>query len=51
MSMKDESFNAQATQYPPLINVRCGVDLTIRELAESVAKTAGFKGTLKFDPS
>ena len=51
MSMQDESFNAQVTQYPPLINIGCGVDLTIRELAELVAKTVGFKGTLKFDTS
>ena len=51
MSMKDESFDGQATQYPPLINIGCGVDLTIRELAELVAKTVGFKGALKFDTS
>ena len=51
MSMKDDIFNAQVTQYPPLINIGCGADLTIRELAELVAKEVGFKGTLKFDPS
>ena len=36
---------------PPLINIGCGEDLTIRELAELVAKTIGFKGALKFDTS
>ena len=51
MSMDDEPFNAQATRYPPLINVGCGEDLTIMELAELVAKTVGFKGALKFDTS
>ena len=51
MGMKDEAFATQAMKYPPLINVGCGVDLTIRELAAMVAKTIGFKGTLKFDPS
>ncbi len=51
MGMKDESFNAQVSQYPPLINIGCGVDLTIRELADLVAKTVGFKGALKFDTS
>jgi GDP-L-fucose synthase len=51
LGMKDEAFAAQAMQYPPLINVGCGVDLTIRELAGMVAKTIGFKGTLKFDTS
>ena len=51
LGMKDEAFAAQAMQYPPLINVGCGVDLTIRELAGMVAKTIDFKGTLKFDTS
>ena len=51
IGMKDEPFNAQVSQYPPLINIGCGVDLTIRELAELVAKTVGFKGALKFDTS
>ena len=51
MSMEEEPFNSQATQYPPLLNVGCGSDLTIRELAEIVAKTVGFTGTLKFDTS
>jgi GDP-L-fucose synthase len=31
------------------INVGTGVDCTIRELAETVAKVTGFKGQLKFD--
>ena len=51
MDMKDEPFDGQATQYPPLINIGCGEDLTIRELAELVAKTVGFNGALKFDTS
>ncbi len=51
MSMGDESFNVQATQYPPLINIGCGMDLTIQELAELVARTVGFSGRLKFDTS
>src|SRR5258706_6293527 len=51
MSIKDEPSNARAAKNPPLINIGCGVDLTIRELAELVAKTVGFKGTLKFDTS
>jgi len=37
--------------HPPLINVGTGEDLTIRELAETVAKVAGFTGTLEFDTS
>ncbi|MFZ2162075.1 MAG: GDP-L-fucose synthase [Sideroxyarcus sp.] len=36
---------------PPLINIGCGEDLTIRELAELVAEVVGFKGSLTFDTS
>lgn len=35
---------------PPLVNIGCGEDLTIRELAELVAEVVGFKGSLTFDP-
>jgi len=31
------------------INVGCGEDLTIRELAEAVAVTTGFRGEIAFD--
>ncbi len=34
-----------------LVNVGCGEDLTIRELAEAVAKVVGFTGELRFDTS
>lgn len=33
------------------INVGTGVDVSIRELAETVARVAGFKGKLTFDAS
>ena len=36
---------------PPLVNIGCGEDLTIRELAELVAEVVGFKGNLTFDTS
>lgn len=36
---------------PPLVNIGCGEDLTIKELAEMVAEVAGFKGSLTFDTS
>lgn len=36
---------------PPLVNVGCGVDLTIRELAELIRKIVGFSGKLVFDTS
>ncbi len=36
---------------PPLINIGTGVDVTIRSLAETVAKLLGFGGSLRFDLS
>jgi len=38
-------------EQPPLVNIGCGEDLTIRELAELVAAVVGFKGNLTFDTS
>ena len=37
--------------YPPMVNVGCGEDITIRELAELVKAVIGFTGSLVFDPS
>jgi GDP-L-fucose synthase len=36
---------------PPLINVGCGRDITIRELAETVQRVVGYRGDLVFDTS
>jgi len=36
---------------PPLVNIGCGEDLTIREFAETVSRVVGFRGRLRFDPS
>ncbi len=36
---------------PPLVNVGCGEDLSIKELAELVKDIVGFSGELKFDTS
>lgn len=41
-------FNEAA---PPLVNVGCGEDLSIRELAELIQKIVGFTGQLSFDAS
>jgi GDP-L-fucose synthase len=38
-------------EHPPLVNIGCGEDLTIRELAELIAKVVGFQGSLAFDTS
>jgi len=34
---------------PEIVNVGCGEDLTIRELAETICEVAGFDGALVFD--
>ena len=36
---------------PDLVNIGCGEDVTIRELAETVCDVLGFEGTLEFDTS
>jgi GDP-L-fucose synthase len=52
MTLDDERYNTLFTENdPPLINIGTGEDVTIRELAETVAKVLGFKGTLVFDSS
>jgi GDP-L-fucose synthase len=33
------------------VNIGCGEDFTIRELAEMVCETLGFEGDLEFDKS
>ena len=33
------------------LNIGCGKDMTIRELAETIAKVVGFEGELVFDAS
>jgi len=49
MQLPEQKFDLVIAGYPPLINIGCGEDLTIRELAELVARIVGFTGTLKFD--
>ncbi|MBZ0093858.1 MAG: GDP-L-fucose synthase [Sulfuricella sp.] len=54
MNLPDEAFNSvlsPQSSAPPLINIGCGEDLTIRELAETVKRVVGFQGELKFDTS
>ena len=51
MSLPDQQFQALSSSIAeaPLVNVGCGEDLTIRELAELIAEIAGFRGRLVFD--
>jgi GDP-L-fucose synthase len=53
MNLTDEPFAAIARSETeaPLLNVGCGEDLTVRELAELIREVAGFKGRLVFDAS
>jgi GDP-L-fucose synthase len=59
MSLKDAQYDTllgsdeQATGVfmPPLVNIGVGVDLTIRDLAESVKRAVGYEGEIVFDTS
>jgi GDP-L-fucose synthase len=50
MNLDEERYNSLLVEdIPPLINIGTGEDITIRELAETVARVLGFKGKLVFD--
>lgn len=49
MELNDAIFQVNTQPMLSHINVGTGVDCTIRELAETVAKVTGFKGKLSFD--
>ena len=56
MQLSDTEFDALLYpspdgSVPPLINIGCGNDLTIRELAEAAVRAVGFNGELVFDAS
>jgi GDP-L-fucose synthase len=42
-------MNLPDAQFTPLVNIGVGHDITIRELAETVAATVGYQGKLEFD--
>jgi len=49
MELDNASFEANTQPMLSHINVGTGIDCTIRELAETVAKVTGFQGRLEFD--
>lgn len=49
MELDIETFKANTQPMLSHINVGTGIDCTIRELAETVAKVTGFQGRLEFD--
>jgi len=57
MQLPDAEFDALVnpepadSRLPPMINIGCGEDLSVRELAETVAAIIGFNGKLAFDPT
>ena len=54
MCLSDESFGliiSPQSVVPPIINIGCGEDLTIQQLAEIVKKVVGFQGKITFDQS
>jgi GDP-L-fucose synthase len=52
LDLPDRDFDTLRTDdYPPLVNIGCGEDLSIAELAATVAQAVAFGGTLRFDVS
>lgn len=51
MNLEDEIYCENTQEMLSHINVGTGVDCTIRELVETVAKVVGFEGNIEFDPS
>jgi len=53
MELTDEQIAPELLSYPKpcFVNLGTGEDVTIRELAETVARVVGFKGRLVFDAS
>ena len=49
MNLPDAEFEAACHQDPPLFNIGCGEDLTIRELVELVMETVGYHGAVEYD--
>jgi len=52
LALPDREFDTLRTDdHPPLVNIGCGEDLSIAELAAIVAQALSFKGALRFDTS
>lgn len=51
-NLPDDDFaSLLTTQQPPLINIGCGEDQTIEEVAKLVKEVVGYQGQLVFDES
>jgi GDP-L-fucose synthase len=50
MSLSDSRLSGIFNlDYPPLVNIGCGKDLTIRQLVALIQKVVGFNGTVEWD--
>jgi GDP-L-fucose synthase len=51
MNLSQDSYRQHTQPVLSHINVGCGDDITIRELAEIIALVVGYRGKITFDPS
>ncbi|MGA2992321.1 MAG: hypothetical protein ABSD88_17770 [Candidatus Korobacteraceae bacterium] len=51
MSLPEAQFRRLTAAEPPLVNVGCGEDMEMGELARLIAEIVGFSGKLVFDSS
>ncbi len=53
MNLDQETLTEHLLNYPEpcFVNLGTGIDVTIRELAETVKNVIGYKGQLRFDPT
>jgi len=53
MNLPEEELNEiiRDDELRPVVNIGCGYDITVREVADLVAEVVGFRGRLVFDPT
>ena len=51
MNLDQETYNAVTTPMQSHSNVGSGEDITIKELALTIAKVIGYEGSIEFDPT
>jgi GDP-L-fucose synthase len=50
MNLDKATYDRHTSPMRSHLNVGCGHDVTIKELAESIGRTVGFEGRILFDP-
>jgi GDP-L-fucose synthase len=51
MNLDQETYNVSTTPMQSHVNVGSGEDITIKELALTIAKVIGYEGSIEFDPT